>query len=75
MLRYHVPMSTRERLHQLIDQLDDEEVAGLLSDLEYRQRAPLAPEDVASVERGLAQSAAGEVVPHSEVLRRFKLAP
>jgi hypothetical protein len=64
-------MSTKERLHQLIDAMQDDEAADLLDDLEF-QPAPLSDEDIASIERGRAQAKAGQLRPTEEVFERLR---
>jgi hypothetical protein len=68
---YHVFMSTKERLHQLIDEMNDDQAAVLLMDLEYEPR-PLSPEDIESIERGRAQARAGQLRTTGEVFERLR---
>jgi hypothetical protein len=63
-------MSAKERLHELIDGMHDDQAEVLLLELE-RPMPPLTPEDIASIERGRAELRAGKGIPHEEVLRRF----
>lgn len=67
----------RERIEELserIDEISEDEAASwlfALDDLAYTELQPLTPEQVAMIERGLADSDAGRVVPQDEVLRRL----
>ncbi|MCC6960531.1 MAG: hypothetical protein IT301_11840 [Dehalococcoidia bacterium] len=65
-------MSTKERLHQLIDEMNEDQAAVLLMDLEW-EPSPLSAEDREAIARGLADSEAGRTRPHAEVMKRFGL--
>jgi len=68
-------MTTREALHQLVDELPEEQAElarGWLQDLRDaadQDGSPLDPEALASLDRGLADLAAGRVKPLSEYER------
>lgn len=77
-------MTARERLHRLVDRLPDEEAERLLAQLESGQAGrgraydsaapddePETGEERESVERGLADLAAGRVRPAVEVWREL----
>jgi hypothetical protein len=63
-------MSTKERLHEIIDEMDEDQAEGLLMELD-RPSPPLSAEDIASIERGRAELRQGKGIPHEEVLRRL----
>ena len=63
-------MSTKERLHQLIDEMNDDQAAVLLEDLEW-EPGPLSEEDIAAIEKGREQARAGLGIPHEEALKRL----
>jgi predicted transcriptional regulator len=68
-------MTTREELHQLVDELPEEQAElarGWLQDLRNAvddDGPPLDAEGLASLDRGLADVAAGRVKPLSEYER------
>ncbi len=64
-------MTAKERLHQLIDEMHDDQAAVLLMDLE--ERHALSDEDRASIERGFADSKAGRTTPHAEIAAKYGL--
>jgi hypothetical protein len=66
-------VSVRERLHELIDQLSEDEVVALLFDLESPP-PPLSDEDKASIARAFADSDAGRIKSHAEVMRKYGIA-
>ncbi len=53
---------TADEAQVVLQQISDDEWAGV---------APLTPEQLAQLDWAMAQTDAGHVVPHSEVLRRF----
>ena len=65
-------MSPKARLHELIEQMNDDQAAVLLMELDLPY-PPLTAEDIASIERGRADSRAGRTTPHEEVMHRFGL--
>ncbi|MGE3075928.1 MAG: hypothetical protein AB7N24_08585 [Dehalococcoidia bacterium] len=52
-------MSTKERLHQLIDEMNEDQAAVLLMDLN-EPMPRLSAEDVAAIDEGLSQLRAGQ---------------
>jgi hypothetical protein len=80
-------MQTRERIHDLVDELAEETLPAVERFLERMRDGgdpvllalatapeddePLTPEDEAAIEEGLADIAAGRVVSHEEVRRRL----
>lgn len=80
-------MQTRERIHQIIDSLPDSELPEIEDFLAQRRTAddpflralanapeddePLTPEDIAAIEEGLADLAAGRVISNDELWRRL----
>ena len=68
-------MMAREALRQYIEQLSDEEVRSLWDRIQCEEAyppEPLTPEEIASIERGIADSEAGRVTPHDEVMLRLR---
>ena len=63
-------MSTKERLHQIIDEMNDDQASVLLMDLEA-PRPPLTNEDREAIARGLADSEAGRTRPHADVMKKY----
>jgi len=63
-------MSSKERLHQLIDEMNDDQAAVLLLDIE-EPREPLSTEDIGSIKRGRAQTRAGKLRTTDEVFERL----
>ncbi|MEX0781612.1 MAG: hypothetical protein WD557_03110 [Dehalococcoidia bacterium] len=67
-------MTAKEALRDWVDELTEEEAEALVqriargNDMEF---PPLTPEQLASAERGAAQTDAGLGIPHDEVMRRF----
>ena len=55
----------RQKVHELADQLPSN---ATWNDVRYQVELR------ASVERGLAQSTAGQTIPHEEILREFGIA-
>ncbi len=67
-------MTAKQALRNYIEELSDDEALALLHRLEDEAQEllpPLTDEQLASVQRGLAQSERGEGIPHEEVLRRL----
>jgi hypothetical protein len=79
-------MATRERIHQLIDELPESDLDDVIRFLEDRRlpdalsRALAAaspddesesPEEAAAMQQAYADIAEGRVVPHEEMLRRL----
>ena len=62
-------MTAKDRLHQLIEEMHEDQAFGLLQDLETP--APLSEEDRKAIAEGLADSEAGRVFEESEVLAEF----
>ena len=60
-------MSSKERLHQLIDEMNDDQAAVLLLDLE-EPREPLSTEDTASIKRGRARRGPENSAPQMKSL-------
>ena len=63
-------MSSKERLHQLIDEMNDDQAEVLLLDIE-EPREPLSTEDIASIKRGRAQARARKLRTTDEVFERL----
>jgi hypothetical protein len=68
-------MTTRERAHQLVDQLNEDDLQEALDYLEglAREEEMLTEEELARVLEGEAQIGRGEAVPWEEVRRRAGL--
>lgn len=69
-------MSVKQELREYIEALRDEEARSLwdrirCDDYEWSKREPLSAEDIASLERGLQDEAAGRLTRHDEVRRMF----
>lgn len=66
-------MTAKKALRDWVDELTEEEAAALLRRMARgnQQFEPLDKEQMASIERGIAQTDAGLGIPHEEVLRRF----
>ncbi len=67
-------MTAKQLLHERIEELTEEEAIdwlGLFEESRPADREPLTPEEIAHIERGLADLREGRKVPHEEVLRRF----
>ncbi|MFN8618836.1 MAG: hypothetical protein U0837_17265 [Dehalococcoidia bacterium] len=64
-------MSTKERLHQLVDEMNDDQADELLERLEF-VAPPLSEEDRASIERGRAQARAGQLRTTEEVFASLR---
>lgn len=64
-------MSAKARLHELIDEMNDDQAEVLLLDLAY-EPGPLSPEDIESIERGRAQARAGQLRTTEEVFERLR---
>jgi predicted transcriptional regulator len=66
-------VTDKEELHQLIDGLSEEQASQLLDDLRDAADtggAPLSAESLESLDRGIADIAAGRVVPLEEFERQ-----
>lgn len=69
---YTPAMTTRDRLHQLVDALPDDataEALELLADLAEEDDGLLSEEDLAALAEGRAAMEAGEMLSLAEVLR------
>ena len=64
-------MSTKERLHQLIDEMNEDQAAVLLMDLE-REPGLLSEDDRAAIDRGRAQARQRLSTSTEEVLKRLR---
>ena len=64
-------MSTKERLHQLIDEMNDDQAAVLLIDLE-EPRPPLTATEREQIEVARAELREGKGIPLDEVLRELR---
>ena len=64
-------MTAKERLHELIEEMHEDQAEVLLMDLE-RPMPPFTPEDVASIERGRAQARTGQSRTTDEVFERLR---
>ncbi len=64
-------MSTKERLHALVDEMNEDQADELLERLEFVP-APLSEEDLASIERGRAQARAGQHRTTEEVFESLR---
>lgn len=67
-------MGTKEALHELVDSLSEEDAEELLNiaSWSFGEPEPFTDEDVASIQRGLDDAAAGRVFTTDEVLRHVK---
>jgi len=70
-------MTPREQLRDQVDRMSDDEAAHVLDligadEAECAERQPLTPEQIASVERGLADSRAGRTYTTDEVRERLQ---
>lgn len=63
-------MTVKEKLHQLIDEMHEDQAFGLLEELE-RPLPPLSAEDRESIERGFADSKAGRTRSHESVAAKY----
>jgi predicted transcriptional regulator len=80
-------MTIKERLHQLVDELTDEEAKRALGRVESEHEdplivafrdapeddEPLSAEDEEAMAEGLADIAAGQTIPHEEIKRKYGL--
>ncbi|MBK6560203.1 hypothetical protein [Candidatus Amarobacter glycogenicus] len=64
-------MSTKERLHELVEAMSQVEADELLERIEY-VASLLTPEDLASIERGRAQARAGQLRSTEEVFESLR---
>jgi len=64
-------VSTKERLHELIDKMEDGEAAALLTRLDP-EFLPFTEEDLASIQRGRTQAGAGNSRTTDEVIERLR---
>lgn len=70
----------KQKIHQLIDEIDDEEMLNILhedaTDYKNIATAPaddeLSQEQWASVMKGLAQAEKGETISHEQVVQKIK---
>lgn len=64
-------MTAKEALRDWVDELTEEEAAALLRRIAKgnEEFEPFSPEQLASIERGIAQTDAGLGIPHEGVLR------
>ncbi len=79
------PVTTKERLHQLVDELSESEADDALRYVASRREDPLvrrldsapledeeiSPEEEAAAAEGRADIAAGRTVSHAEMLRKY----
>ena len=67
-------MTTKERLRELIDSLDESAAERILLMLETESAPPqgLTPDELRSLSRALAQSAAGEGVDTETAFARYR---
>ena len=86
---YRAPMSTeRNRVHQMLDQLDQCQLAAITQLLEVMtdpvarslanapfDDTPVTPEEAAALDAAHAAIQRGEGIPHEEILREFGLIP
>ncbi len=66
-------MSTKERLHALIDEMTEDQAAVLLMDLE-QEPPPLTTAEESAIARARADLAAGKGIPHDELMRKLRAA-
>lgn len=64
-------MSTKERLHQLIDEMNDDQAAVLLMDLE-EQRPALTSAEREEIAAARAELRHGRGIPLDEAIRRIR---
>jgi len=66
-------VSTKQRLIEFVEGLDEHSAQEILLIIENEAapREPLTHEQLESIARGLAQSAAGKGIPHDDVFRRL----
>ncbi len=66
-------MTTKQRLIEFVEGLDERSAQEILLIIENgtAPREPLTPDQLESIARGLAQSAAGKGTPHDDVFRRL----
>ena len=73
---YTSPMTTRERIHRLVDELPEhatDEALALISELAQADDGRLSEEEIAALEEADAAIAAGQVRPLSEARRDLGL--
>jgi len=66
-------MSTKERLHQLIDEMNDDQAEVLLLDLAAAPH-PLSDDERAEIQKARQELRDGKGIPHEEVMRRLRAA-
>lgn len=66
-------MSTKERLHQLIDEMNDDQAEVLLLDLAAAP-PPLSDDERAEIQKARQELRDGKGIPHEEVMRRLRAA-
>ncbi|MEO8540392.1 MAG: hypothetical protein ABI577_11680 [bacterium] len=64
-------MSTKERLHQIIEEMNDHQATVLLMDLEV---PPLTDDERAQIEVARDELRAGKGIPMDEAMRRLRAA-
>lgn len=66
-------MSTKERLHQIIDEMNDDQASVLLMDLE-EPIPPLTADERAAIDEGREELRSGMGIPLDEAMRRLRAA-
>jgi hypothetical protein len=66
-------MSTKERLHQLIDEMNDDQAAVLLMDLE-EPRPPLTDQEHDAIAAARQELRAGQGISLEEAMKRLRAA-
>lgn len=69
-------MTAKQVLLERVGELSEDEAADWLAFFEEARppdREPLSADQLATIERGLADARAGRLTPHSEVRRRYGL--
>lgn len=66
-------MSIKERLHQLIDEMNDDQANVLLIELED-ESPPLSEAERRDIDLARRQLREGQGIPHDEVMRRLRAA-
>ncbi|NJD63792.1 MAG: hypothetical protein FIB00_00865 [Chloroflexi bacterium] len=66
-------MSTKERLHRLIDEMNDDQAAVLLMDLE-EPRPPLTDEEREAIATARQELRSGEGISLEEAMKRLRAA-
>lgn len=67
-------MSTKERLHALIEEMNEDQAEMLLMNLEDAEPIPLTAAERADIDKGRSELRAGLGIPHEEVLKRLGIA-